>query len=507
MFYCHVMSIFGLLVWGFPWGFFLGRKCIYQAQLQPRHQLRMAEHNTETINKLKELVTCSICLDGCTEPKQLQCSHACCQQCLVRLVIRNQRGQLTLTCPSCRHVTPVPASGVAGLQAAFLINQLQEIVKSAPASTSAQENATVRCPAHNGTDVELYCETCGQTICHKCIAVLLKMSRNENMSSLTCELMSKLKNTKEKGSIKRGGQNRYEISHQPTTKGRHQLHTKAEGQHIRRSVFSGTQIRTIVGVNGPGRVAINRRGQVVVSETDRHCFTLFSPNGERLRSFGSHGPHKGQFNQPQGVAVDGEECILLADTLNHRVQKFTADGKFVASVGTYGSGPMQFSSPQSIAYNASKGTIYVADKTCRIQILKSADLSYVGSFGKKGSSTGQFHLACDSNGNVFVAGLDEHRILIFSPDGKYLRRFGEKGKKKMVKNQLYGMAIDSDDRICVGEFTTNNTISVFGSGGQFLTSFSGKGRGSGQFDPTGLAVDTNGVVYVCYNSKSRVQIF
>ena len=64
---------------------------------------------------------------------------------------------------------------------------------------------------------------------------------------------------------------------------------------------------------------------------------MFSPNGEKLRSFGTCGSGQGQFKYPYGVAVDGEENILVADCHNHRIQKFTAEGLFLAAMGTKGS--------------------------------------------------------------------------------------------------------------------------------------------------------------------------
>ena len=137
------------------------------------------------LKKLEDQLNCSICLDTYTNPKQLQCHHVYCQQCLVRLDIRDKQGQLFLTCPNCRQVTPIPANGVAGLQAAFRVNKLLEIVeehKKAKVATASPEesesasishtphgNITVGCPEHGGIEVQLYCETCGETICWKCI--------------------------------------------------------------------------------------------------------------------------------------------------------------------------------------------------------------------------------------------------------------------------------------------------------------------------------------------------
>ena len=89
--------------------------------------------------------------------------------------------------------------------------------------------------------------------------------------------------------------------------------------------------------------------------------------------------------------------------------------------------------PIGIAFNASNGRVYVAENwNCRIQILNS-DLSYVGTFGKRGSGKGQFdsihkYIACDSTGNVYVADRSNHRIQVFTAEGKFLRMFGRRGE-------------------------------------------------------------------------------
>ena len=58
-----------------------------------------------------------------------------------------------------------------------------------------------------------------------------------SMTSISCELVSEIAGTRARGSVERRGQSQYEISYQPTIKGRHQLHIKVEGQHIRGSPF------------------------------------------------------------------------------------------------------------------------------------------------------------------------------------------------------------------------------------------------------------------------------
>ena len=155
------------------------------------------------VEKLDEQLNCSICLDTYTDPKILQCFHIYCQKCLVKLVIRDQQGQLSLSCPICRQVTPVPASGTAGLQSAFHINHLLEIVdqhkKAKDASASAErvdskaeslsprKNSTICCSEHDGREVELFCETCEELICLKCVplkvASIMAMTTKISMKS------------------------------------------------------------------------------------------------------------------------------------------------------------------------------------------------------------------------------------------------------------------------------------------------------------------------------------
>ena len=99
----------------------------------------------------------------------------------MKLVVRDQQGRLILTCPTCRQATPVPADRVAGLQSAFHINHLLEILeehKKAKDTAASQEGAKsvvtrsipskkviANCFDHKDKEQELYCETCGDLIC------------------------------------------------------------------------------------------------------------------------------------------------------------------------------------------------------------------------------------------------------------------------------------------------------------------------------------------------------
>ena len=672
------------------------------------------------LKKLEDQLNCPVCLDTYTDPKQLQCNHVYCQQCLERNVVRNQRGRFILICPNCRQVTPVPANGVAGLQTAFQISHLLDILSE---HKKAKDGA-LYCADHQERELELYCESCEQLICLQCtitehnghninlvkdvfqkhkleivaslapakeqLATISKASEqvnsqkrqvldqqatleanihqdsrklidaisartqelvsklqhiteeklrsldtqmeqlevmktqlssyldmveetlatgvqgkvvsmktavsrqvNELTTSLQtdtlepitpadmeystagkavevcrnygavddlglpdpsmcratgkglevatvgeassvilqafylkseepieCELVSNITGSSARGSVERRGQNQYEINYQPTIKGRHQVHIKVEGQHIRGSPFGvtvklpveklGAPMLSIGGVWRPMFVAINQRGEVVVSGSGDDSVSVFSPSGERLRSFGTDGSCQGQFDGPTGVTVDGDSNILVVDCFNHRIQKFTSDGQFLAAVGTRGKGPLQFSEPMGITVNTYNNKVYVTDKVNnRVQVLNS-DLTFSSTFGRKGSGKGKFvwpwDVACDRSGNVYVADYYNSRIQVFTAEGEFLRMFGRRNKKKYELLRPRGVAVDANDLVYVSE--EGNRVFLFTCEGQFVTSFGRKGAGKGQFiRPTGVAVDNSGVVYVCDSKNDRVQLF
>ena len=265
------------------------------------------------------------------------------------------------------------------------------------------------------------------------------------------------------GNIERRGQNQYEIGYRPTVKGQHQFHLKVEDQHIRGSPFSvavveklGNPILTIDRVEGPYGVAVNHSGEVVVTELYGHRVSVFSQCGKKLLSFGTGGSSHGQFNVPCGVAVDSEGNILVTDTCNHLIEKFTTTGEFLTAVGTKGRGPLQFNDPSGVTFNATNNKVYVVEySNHRVQVLNS-DLTFSSTFGKEGSSKGQFKyprsIACDNTGNVYVTDSLNHRIQVFTAGGKFLRMFGRYGEGRGELNSPVGITLDTNDIVYVSEF-------------------------------------------------------
>ena len=70
-------------------------------------------------------------------------------------------------------------------------------------------------------------------------------------------------------------------------------------------------------------------------------------------------------------------------------------------------------------------------------------------------------MAVSCEGHIIVADRDNHRIQIFSADGKFLHKFGWKGDGDGQLNDPHGLAITRDGSIVVADFR-NNRVQVFG---------------------------------------------
>src|SRR5215813_6478927 len=61
-----------------------------------------------------------------------------------------------------------------------------------------------------------------------------------------------------------------------------------------------------------------------------------------VRSWGGEGTKNGQFILPHSLAIDKSGNVYVTDTGNNRVEKFSSDGRFISEWGTKGTGDGQF---------------------------------------------------------------------------------------------------------------------------------------------------------------------
>src|SRR5271166_615903 len=176
-----------------------------------------------------------------------------------------------------------------------------------------------------------------------------------------------------------------------------------------------------------------------------------------------------------------------------------------------------------VVNSGGNGNIWVLDEeNYRVQEFTSSG-AYLMQFGSYGGGNGQFVnpylLATDASGNVWVADTGYNRVEEFNSSGTFLLgigagyngvsgSIGSSGSGNGQFVQPTGIAFDSSGNVWVVDYG-NNRVQEFNSNGVYQSQFgSGGGSGNGQFyDPTGIAFDASGNIWVTDSVHDRVQKF
>jgi streptogramin lyase len=248
-----------------------------------------------------------------------------------------------------------------------------------------------------------------------------------------------------------------------------------------------------------GGIAVASDGSVYVADRDNNRIQKFDSNGNFVTKRGSRGAGRGQFMNHEEVAVDSSGNVYVADTQNHRIQKFDSTGNFLTEWGSQGNGDNQFGWPSDVTADSS-GYIFVADRgNSRIQKFDSQG-TFIGKWSVSGWDI--LAVAIDLSGNVHV------RVTKIWDPRQWLLRLDSNGNliaQWEIKGGLGGITVDSSGNIYV---TGDRFIGKFISTGQLLARWSLSGKGDGQFDfPQGIAVDSQGDIYVADTNNNRIQKF
>jgi DNA-binding beta-propeller fold protein YncE len=195
-----------------------------------------------------------------------------------------------------------------------------------------------------------------------------------------------------------------------------------------------------------------------------------------LSSFGVFGEGPaGGIEKPRGVAIAGDGSAYVVDSGNFRVDVFSPGGSFVRAFGK--------------SVNPGGGDVCTAVTGCQ----KGLDAEGAGAMDDPQG------LAIGPEGNVFVADQSNNRVDVFSPDGVFVRAFGkgvnpaggdvcttacERGDGVVAAGDMSeptGIAIDSSGAVYVADYG-NNRIDVFSVAGAFSRAFA-KGVNTGPGNP------------------------
>jgi DNA-binding beta-propeller fold protein YncE len=118
-----------------------------------------------------------------------------------------------------------------------------------------------------------------------------------------------------------------------------------------------------------------------------------------------------------------------------------------------------------------------------------------------------------ANRFLYVVDTQQDQVIVFDADTlKLLRRIGTGGKNHYLTTPgdfgaPQGVALDSDGNVYVTD-TLNNRVEIFDADGGFISTFGKNGDGPGYFArPKGIAVDGDGHIWVADEMTDRLQVF
>lgn len=131
---------------------------------------------------LKEEVTCSVCMQLYTKPKQLPCLHIFCLQCLNNLARASAHNNM-IKCPLCQREVAVPESGtLETLPDCFHMKNLLDILTIKECNT-----AKVTCGnCEKKSEEASFCFHCGKFWCNDCVNAhnILRENRDHRVLAL-----------------------------------------------------------------------------------------------------------------------------------------------------------------------------------------------------------------------------------------------------------------------------------------------------------------------------------
>lgn len=254
-------------------------------------------------------------------------------------------------------------------------------------------------------------------------------------------------------------------------------------------------------------------------------------------SFGGEGIGPGLFSDLRSIAVDNQGLIYAADYSGERVQVFDETGKFIAQWTPASAGDIinnltadrngnlfivqngdiyrfegatgkllgkveygdQWNYFDDISITADGGLVGVVDGETIVRFNNAMQVSLVITDAistVSGESELDTRLAVDGLGNIYALGSFNDSIFKFSPDGRFITRFGSDGEEPGQIQAASAIAVDGQGRVYVSDF---NGIEVFASDGRFLERMDIRGIAYG------MAFNDRNELWIASNNQQIIQ--
>ncbi len=241
-------------------------------------------------------------------------------------------------------------------------------------------------------------------------------------------------------------------------------------------------------------------------------------------TFGGLGSRPGQFSVPVDIEAGSDGSLYVIDSASGLLQRFDPEGNFLASVELRES-DTEASQPWGLAVS-SDGRVYVADTFgWRVLAFDAGLRQPVLVFGEPppldGQPPGPYHLfgprdlAIDADGNLWVTDTGHARIVVYTPDGEYLREVAgpfdpetlHRGSGPAQFSEPVGIDIAPNGEIVIADMW-NARVQVLDASGAYLREFPVLGWGGlDALDKPYLRVLRDGRIALSLPSLGEVRVY
>ncbi len=308
-------------------------------------------------------------------------------------------------------------------------------------------------------------------------------------------------------------------------------------------------------LNFPAGLVLDEQGNLYIADRNNHRIRKVSPqgvittiagNGE-ADMMGDEGPAlEASLNLPSDLAVDDKGNIFISDRSNNRVRKVDAGGIITTVAGL---GPAEFGGDFGPAEDAllkypfgicldKQGNLYIADRgNNRIRKVTPEGIistvagdgmhSFSGDYGPANQSSLAYptDVVADDAGNLYISDRNNNRVRRVDPQGVITTFMGTgkpdfNGDREIaVETNLhlpFALAIGkkrqqlivvdrSHFRVRSVDLKKHTVRTIAGNGRSLFKGDGGPGRGATLNAPSGLVVDSKGLVYFAEKNHNRIR--
>ena len=261
--------------------------------------------------------------------------------------------------------------------------------------------------------------------------------------------------------------------------------------------------------------AVDKKGNVILFARGKTSVIVLSKQGKFIKTIGDK-----DFLRPHSVRVDSENYLWFVDDGDHTVKKYDLDGNKLMTIGIPNSpaklhSGLPFNRCTDVAIDYDTESVFISDGYGNSSVHKfSIYGEFVKSWGSPGTDESQFNIvhniAIGSNGYLYVADRENHRIQIFDKEGVYIDQ---------ITNMHRPCALNiHNDKLYVGELgygmSVNQNvpnigprISIYNLNKELLYRW-GEGFGNNPnqlYAPHSIAVDQDENIYLGEVSKTNMQ--